>query len=97
MFLIERSAVLPRSRPQTAGISRPGTNPLGMPAGGAFEPFPRHQFPGSGDLIQASIAAPFSAGQTWTEQAGQGPWKAAQPLPPRRAGETPAPRQRRTA
>jgi hypothetical protein len=96
MFLIERSAALPRSRPQTAGISRPGTNPLGMPAGGAFELFPRHQFPGSGDLIQASLAAPFSAGRTWPEQC-QGPWKAALPLPPRVATEAPAPRRRRTA
>lgn len=97
MFLIERSAALPRSRPQTAGISRPGTNPLGMPAGGAFELFPRHQFSGSGDLIQASMAAPFSTGRTWAEQPGQGPWKATQPLPPRVAAETPAPRRRRTA
>lgn len=97
MFLIERSAALPRSRPQTAGISRPGTNPLGMPAGGAFELFPRQQFPDSGDLIQASLAAPFSAGPTWTEQPGLGPWQATQPLPPRVAAETTAPRRRRTA
>lgn len=68
MFLIERSAALPRSRPQTAGISRPGTNPLGMAAGGAFELYPRHLFPGSGDLIQASMAAPFAAGRTWAEE-----------------------------
>ena len=97
MFLIERSAALPRSRPQTAGISRPGTNPLGMPAGGAFELFPRHQFPDSDDLIQASMAAPFSNGRTWTEQPGLGQWKATQPLPPHVAVETPAPRRRRTA
>jgi hypothetical protein len=97
MFLIERSAALPRSRPQTAGISRPGTNPLGMPADGALELLPRHQFPGSGDLIQASMAAPFSAGRTWAEQPGAGPWKAALPLPPRIAVEAPAQRRRRTA
>lgn len=97
MFLIERSAALPRSCPQTAGISRPGTNPLGMPAGGAFELFPRHQFPGSGDLIQASLAAPFSATRTWAEQPGQNPWQATLPLPPRVAAEAPAPRRRRTA
>jgi hypothetical protein len=97
MFLIERSAARPRSRPQTAGISRPGTNPLGMPAGGAFELFPRHQFPGSGDLIQASMAAPFSAGQTWVERSGLAPWKAALPLPPRVVVDAPAPRRRRTA
>lgn len=68
MFLIERSAAHPRSRPQTAGISAPATNPFGMAAGGAFELFPRRLFPGSGDLVQASMAAPFSAGQTWVEQ-----------------------------
>ncbi len=97
MFLIERSAALPRSRPQTAGISRPGTNPLGMAAGGAFELFPGHLFPGGGDLVQASLAAPFSATRTWAEQPGLGPWKATQPLPPRVAAEAPAPRRRRTA
>lgn len=96
MFLIERSAALPRSRPQTAGISRPGTNPLGMPAGGAFELHPRHLFPGSGDLIQTSLAAPFSAAASLA-QPGQGPWKSTLPLPPRIAPEAPAPRRRRTA
>jgi hypothetical protein len=75
MFLIERSAALPRSRPRTAGISHPGTNPLGTASGGAFELFPRHLFPGSGDLVQAALAAPFSAGRTWSEAT-------AQPAPP---------------
>jgi hypothetical protein len=68
-----------------------------MPAGGAFELFPRHQFPATGDLVHAAMPAPFSAGRTWAEQPGQGPWKAAQPLPPRIAAEMPAPRRRRTA
>ncbi len=97
MFLIERSAAPLRSRPRTAGISAPAMHPLEIAAGGAFELFPRHQFPGSGDLVQASMAAPFSSGRTWAEQPGQGQWKATQPLPPRVAAEAPAPRRRRTA
>lgn len=93
MFLIERSAAHPRSGPQTAGMSAPATNPFGMAAGGAFELFPRRLFPGSGDLVQASLAASFSAGRTWFEQ-----WAAEQPAPARAAtAEAPPRKQRRTA
>jgi len=92
MFLIERSAAHPRSGPPTAGMSAPATTPFGMAAGGAFELFPHRLFPGSGDLVQASMAAPFSAGRTWSEQRGAG-----QPVPARAATAEGPPKLRRTA
>jgi len=67
-----------------------------MPAGGAFELLPQRQATAA-DLIQAGLPASFSAGRTWADQPGHGPWKATLPLPARVAAEAPAPRRRRTA
>lgn len=71
MFLIERSVLPPRSRPQALeGQALAGTAARTPPvpatflepaAGGAFELFPRRQFAGSGNLVQASLPNPLMA------------------------------------
>lgn len=113
MFRLERSVLLPHSRPRngdgsadsTAAVPGLATRTPPVPAtflepaaGGAFELFPRRQFHGPGDLAQATLRAAAPDPLRAGLARPAAPFRATAPLPPLPALPIPAaPRLRRRA